>query len=93
MVTTSSSSSSNPNNSKGAFTTIKERATFEKEIKKSKFIAIAGHIPDERSAQSFLSEVPFCVKIESLHLFRSWNWNVEFVFEDSCLVWLYFCNT
>ncbi|XP_009604730.1 uncharacterized protein LOC107780674 [Nicotiana tabacum] len=57
MVTTSSSSSSNPNNSKGAFTTIKERATFEKEIKKSKFIAIAGHIPDERSAQSFLSEV------------------------------------
>ncbi|XP_016492254.2 uncharacterized protein LOC107811774 [Nicotiana tabacum] len=53
----SSSSSSNPNSNKGAFTTIKERATFEKEIKKSKFIAIAGHIPDERSAQSFLSEV------------------------------------
>ncbi|KAK4356222.1 hypothetical protein RND71_025193 [Anisodus tanguticus] len=59
MFTTSSasSSSSNPNNNKGAFTTIKEIATFEKEIKKSKFIAIAGHIPDEGSAQSFLSEV------------------------------------
>ncbi|KAJ8557486.1 hypothetical protein K7X08_003111 [Anisodus acutangulus] len=34
-----------------------QRVTSEKEIKKSKFIAIAGHIPDERSAQSFLSEV------------------------------------
>ncbi|MCD7448170.1 hypothetical protein HAX54_038727 [Datura stramonium] len=58
MVTTgSASSTSNPNNNRGAFTTLKERVTFEKEIKKSKFIAIAGHIPDERSAQSFLSEV------------------------------------
>lgn len=52
MVTASSSSSSS-----GAFTTLKERVTFEKEIKKSKFIAIAGPISDERNAQSFLSEV------------------------------------
>ena len=52
MVTASSSSSSS-----GAFTTLKERFTFEKEIKKSKFIAIAGPISDERNAQSFLSEV------------------------------------
>ncbi|KVI08665.1 Impact family, partial [Cynara cardunculus var. scolymus] len=41
----------------GAFTTIAERVSLERDIKKSKFIAIAGHIPDERSAQSFLSEV------------------------------------
>uniref|UniRef100_M1BBZ1 Impact N-terminal domain-containing protein n=1 Tax=Solanum tuberosum TaxID=4113 RepID=M1BBZ1_SOLTU len=54
MVTTSSASSSS---NRGAFTTLEERVTFEKEIKKSKFIAIAGHIPDEGSAQSFLSEV------------------------------------
>ncbi|WMV53286.1 hypothetical protein MTR67_046671 [Solanum verrucosum] len=54
MVTTSSASSSS---NRGAFTTLKERVSFEKEIKKSKFIAIAGHIPDEGSAQSFLSEV------------------------------------
>ncbi|KAM3201311.1 IMPACT family member in pol 5'region [Capsicum annuum] len=52
MVTTNSASSS-----RGAFTTLKERVIFEKEIKKSKFIAIAGHIPDEGSAQSFLLEV------------------------------------
>lgn len=41
----------------GAFTTIAERVSLERDIKKSKFIAIAGHIADERSAQSFLSEV------------------------------------
>ncbi|WCJ31972.1 Ribosomal protein S5 domain 2-like superfamily protein [Euphorbia peplus] len=41
----------------GAFTTIKERVSFEKEIKKSKFIAIAGPISDEQSAFSFLSQV------------------------------------
>ncbi|EEF31688.1 IMPACT family member in pol 5'region [Ricinus communis] len=40
-----------------AFTTIKERVTFEREIKKSKFIAIAGPISDEQSAFSFLSQV------------------------------------
>lgn len=77
MVTASSSASSSSN--RGAFTTLKERVTFEKEIKKSKFIAISGHIPDEGSAQSFLSEVPFsflgsfgcieCVKIESFAFF------------------------
>ncbi|GFS35067.1 ribosomal protein S5 domain protein [Actinidia rufa] len=54
MVTTNCSSSSN---SAGAFTTIKERVTFEREIKKSKFIAVAGPVSDERSAQSFLSEI------------------------------------
>ncbi|XP_047319171.1 IMPACT family member in pol 5'region [Impatiens glandulifera] len=43
--------------SRGEFTTIKERITFEREIKKSKFIAISGPIFDERSAQSFISEV------------------------------------
>lgn len=49
MVTASSSA--------GEFTTLQERVTFEKEIKKSKFIAIASPISDERSAFSFLSEV------------------------------------
>ncbi|RDY00466.1 hypothetical protein CR513_16347 [Mucuna pruriens] len=44
-------------NSDGTFTTLQERVTFEKEIKKSKFIAIAGPIPDEKSAMSFLSQV------------------------------------
>ncbi|KAJ4714533.1 IMPACT family member in pol 5'region [Melia azedarach] len=53
MVTSSSSSNSNA----GAYTTIKETVRFEKEIKKSKFIAIAGHISNEQSAQSFLSQV------------------------------------
>ncbi|KAG8373429.1 hypothetical protein BUALT_Bualt11G0023400 [Buddleja alternifolia] len=68
MVTTSSatssssssSSSSAPSNNSsggGAFTTLSERVTFEKEIKKSKFVAIAGTISDERSAFAFLSEV------------------------------------
>ncbi|KAH6796875.1 ribosomal protein S5 domain protein [Perilla frutescens var. hirtella] len=41
----------------GAFTTLQERVTFDKEIKKSKFIAIAAPISDERSAFSFLAEV------------------------------------
>ncbi|XP_047169509.1 IMPACT family member in pol 5'region isoform X2 [Vigna umbellata] len=41
----------------GAFTTIQEKVTFEKEIKKSKFIAIAGPIADEKSVMSFLSQV------------------------------------
>ncbi|GAV59240.1 UPF0029 domain-containing protein [Cephalotus follicularis] len=56
MVTTSSSSSSSSSNA-GAYTTIKEIVTFKKEIKKSKFIAIAGPITDEPSAHSFLSQV------------------------------------
>lgn len=50
-------SGSSSNNNAGAFTTIKETVTFEKEIKKSKFIAIAGPISNEQSAQSFLSQV------------------------------------
>ncbi|GMJ04020.1 hypothetical protein like AT4G38090 [Hibiscus trionum] len=55
MVTTASSSSASSN--AGAFTTIKETVTFEKEIKKSKFIAIAGPISNEQSAHSFLNQV------------------------------------
>ncbi|KAJ0098145.1 hypothetical protein Patl1_28299 [Pistacia atlantica] len=55
MVTSLASSSHG--NSAGAYTTIKERVTFEKEIKKSKFIAIAGPISNEQSARSFLSQV------------------------------------
>ncbi|GMH06266.1 hypothetical protein Nepgr_008106 [Nepenthes gracilis] len=62
MITTAvyadGSSSSNKNsNQGGAFTTLSERATFEREIKKSKFIAIAGPISSEQSAHSFLSAV------------------------------------
>ncbi|CAM8990383.1 unnamed protein product [Rhodiola kirilowii] len=53
-----SMSTSNTNsNHGGAFTTIRETVTFEKEIKRSKFIAIAARISDERSAATFLSEV------------------------------------
>ncbi|XP_031265042.1 uncharacterized protein LOC116123413 [Pistacia vera] len=55
MVTSLASSSHG--NSAGAYTTIKERVTFQKEIKKSKFIAIAGPISNEQSARSFLSQV------------------------------------
>ncbi|GFP90710.1 impact family member in pol 5'region [Phtheirospermum japonicum] len=51
------SSSSSSNSGGGAFKTLSERVTFEKEIKKSKFIAVAGSISDERSAFAFLSEV------------------------------------
>ncbi|XP_057958976.1 uncharacterized protein LOC131151666 [Malania oleifera] len=43
--------------SSGAYTTIRETVTFGKEIKKSKFIAIAGPISDDKSANSFLSQV------------------------------------
>lgn len=57
MVINSSSSGPSSNSSAGAFTTLNERVTFEKEIKKSKFIAIAGPVSDERSALAFLSEV------------------------------------
>lgn len=56
--TTMASTSSSSNNS-GAFTTIKERVTFEKDIKKSKFIAIAGSVSDDKSAMSFLSQVTY----------------------------------
>jgi len=57
-ITTMASTSSSGNNS-GAFTTIKERVTFEKDIKKSKFIAIAGSVSDDKSAMSFLSQVSY----------------------------------
>ncbi|XP_019054362.1 PREDICTED: uncharacterized protein LOC104603685 isoform X2 [Nelumbo nucifera] len=40
-----------------SYTAIRERFTLEREIKKSKFIAIAGPISDEQSAHSFLAEV------------------------------------
>ncbi|GAU46811.1 hypothetical protein TSUD_190670 [Trifolium subterraneum] len=50
------SSSSSSGNS-GEFKTIKERVSFEKDIKKSKFIAIAGSVSDDKSAMSFLSQV------------------------------------
>ncbi|KAL9660456.1 hypothetical protein QQ045_025271 [Rhodiola kirilowii] len=53
----SMSTSTTNSNHGGAFTTIRETVTFEKEIKRSKFIAIAGRISDERSAATFLSEV------------------------------------
>lgn len=39
------------------YTTLKERVSCEREIKKSKFLAVAAPISDERSAHSFLSEV------------------------------------
>ena len=53
MVTTVSSTSGNA----GAYTTIKEIVRFEKEIKKSKFIAIAGPVTNEQTAFSLLSQV------------------------------------
>ena len=49
--------SSSSNNQPGAFTTIRDTVTFKQEIKKSKFTAIAGHIPDQQYANSFLSQV------------------------------------
>ncbi|KAK7250619.1 hypothetical protein RIF29_33161 [Crotalaria pallida] len=53
--TTMAAASSSSNS--GAFTTILKSVSFEKEIKKSKFIAIAGPISDDKSAMSFLSQV------------------------------------
>ncbi|XP_022739530.1 uncharacterized protein LOC111291784 isoform X2 [Durio zibethinus] len=55
MITIASSSGATTN--AGAYTTIKETVTFKKEIKKSKFIAIAGPISSEQSAHSFLNQV------------------------------------
>lgn len=46
-MATATTSSSGSNSGGAAFTTIKERITFEKDIKKSKFIAIAGPVSDE----------------------------------------------
>ncbi|XP_058775120.1 uncharacterized protein LOC131649374 [Vicia villosa] len=56
LKTTTMASSSSSSNS-GEFTTIKERVTFQKDIKKSKFIAIAGSVSDDKAAMSFLSQV------------------------------------
>ncbi|XP_050208417.1 uncharacterized protein LOC126657715 [Mercurialis annua] len=56
-MVTAATSTSNPTPSGGAFTTIKQKVTFEREIKKSKFIAVAAPISDEQSAFSFLSQV------------------------------------
>ncbi|CAL5197209.1 unnamed protein product [Lathyrus oleraceus] len=53
----STMASSSSSNNSGEFTTIKERVTFQKDIKKSKFIAIAGSVSDDKSAMSFLSQV------------------------------------
>nr|CAD1826275.1 unnamed protein product [Ananas comosus var. bracteatus] len=39
------------------YTTLRERASCEREIKRSRFIAIAAPVSDERSAHSFLAEV------------------------------------
>ncbi|WCJ31973.1 Ribosomal protein S5 domain 2-like superfamily protein [Euphorbia peplus] len=55
MFTGSSSSSSSSRS--GAYTTIKEIVRYEKDFKKSKFIAMAAPISDEQSAFSFLSQV------------------------------------
>ncbi|GAA0144036.1 hypothetical protein LIER_04580 [Lithospermum erythrorhizon] len=55
MVTETASSSHGSGG--GAFTTLKETVKFEKEIRKSKFIAIAGPVYDERSSQAFLAQV------------------------------------
>ncbi|GAB2278765.1 hypothetical protein Dimus_013440 [Dionaea muscipula] len=57
MVTTSTATSSGSSNQGGAYTTLSERVTFEREIKKSKFIAISSPVSSEESAFSFLSEV------------------------------------
>lgn len=53
----STKSSMTSDSSGTAFTTIEEIVSLEKEIKKSKFIAIAGPISSEQSAQLFLSQV------------------------------------
>ncbi|KAE8697371.1 geminivirus Rep-interacting motor protein-like [Hibiscus syriacus] len=56
-TTVTTTSSSSPTTNRGSFTTPKETVTFKKEIKKSKFIAIAGSISNEQSAHSFLNQV------------------------------------
>ncbi|KAL5229541.1 hypothetical protein ABZP36_028317 [Zizania latifolia] len=51
------SSSSSSSVSPSPYTTLVGRVSCEREIKKSKFIAIAAPVPDERAAMSFLNEV------------------------------------
>ncbi|KAL5223109.1 hypothetical protein ABZP36_027822 [Zizania latifolia] len=50
-------SSSSTSVSPSPYTTLVGRVSCEREIKKSKFIAIAAPVPDERSAMSFLNEI------------------------------------
>lgn len=57
MATSTTTTTTTSSHGGGAFTTLAERVTYEKEIKKSKFIAIAAPIFNEQSAHSFLSEV------------------------------------
>lgn len=59
MVTAAAATSSSSSNQGvvGAFRTLSQRVTFEREIKKSKFVAIAAPVFNEHSANSFLSEV------------------------------------
>ncbi|KAM0905168.1 hypothetical protein ACQ4PT_017543 [Festuca glaucescens] len=51
------SSSSSTSSSPSPYTTLVGRVRCEREIKRSKFIAIAASVPDERAAMSFLNEV------------------------------------
>lgn len=85
-----STMASSSNNNSGAFTTIKERITFEKDIKKSKFIAIAGSVSDDKSAMSFLSQVTsFTLSIISSipSFFNCYNIVNQFIiFLTSCLL-------
>ncbi|KAJ0981461.1 hypothetical protein J5N97_009716 [Dioscorea zingiberensis] len=53
----SSSSGGSARRTPSPYTTLRDRASCEREIKRSKFIAIASPIHNEGSAQSFLSEV------------------------------------
>uniref|UniRef100_A0ACD5Y185 Uncharacterized protein n=1 Tax=Avena sativa TaxID=4498 RepID=A0ACD5Y185_AVESA len=51
------SSSSSTSSSPSPYTTLVGRVRCEREIKRSKFIAIAASVPNERAAMSFLNEV------------------------------------
>ncbi|KAF7011209.1 hypothetical protein CFC21_025540 [Triticum aestivum] len=53
----SSSSSSSASSAPTPYTTLVGRVRCEREIKRSKFIAVAASVPDERAAMSFLNEV------------------------------------
>lgn len=57
MVTAATSTNAGNQGGGGAFTTLAQRVTFEKEIKKSKFIAVAGPVYNEQAANAFLSEL------------------------------------
>ncbi|KAL9259712.1 IMPACT family member YvyE-like protein [Drosera capensis] len=57
MSTAAAASSSGKESRGDAYTTLSERVSVEREIKKSKFIAVAGAVGSERSALMFLSEV------------------------------------